>query len=173
MDFIPEQGSARFSPTLRGCVTPNSQMARALGEVAGEALGAVVANIDRSLIFEAVDCACVEHFDRLATEWLCHFRLIGRLRMALCDTTTRRNGLHVNGSRQNRRQDSDALGLKRTELSEASRELRLWGRHLQALTGKTDDRVVCAVLEALAEEANCLAAETEDLLSSSKIEKDL
>ena len=163
MDSMPGKRCMGFSPTLRGCVAPNAQMARAMGEVARLALSGVIANTYRSLIFEE-EKALSEHFDALAIEWLSYFRLVGRLMIALGGDPVRCGVLRANGRRGVRERERNALELRCGEVAEAVRELHLWRDRLQALIARNGDRVVCAVLETLADDAERLATETERLL---------
>ena len=108
MDSMPDKRCMGFSPTLRGCVAPNAQMARAMGEVARLALSGVIANTYRSLIFEE-EKALSEHFDALAIEWLSYFRLVGRLMIALGGDPVRCGVLRANG-RHGVRERTERLG---------------------------------------------------------------
>lgn len=163
MDLMPEKKDACFSPTLRGCVTPNARTARACDEIARLALLGVIANTYRSLIFEE-EKALSAHFDALAIERLSHFRLIGRLTIAMGGEPVRCGALRMRGRCGAYGNGQDTPRLAREEIGETVVELRLWQDRLRALTAQSEDRVVCAVLEALSDDAERLAIETERFL---------
>lgn len=161
MDLIPENRRTCFSPTLRGCVTPSPKTARAIGEIARLALSGVIANIYRSLIFEE-ECALSAHFDSLAGEYLSYYRLLGRLTIALGGDPVRGGALRASGRHLTPWADDRAnTEIRCKEVADAARELCLWSDRLYALAARIEDRVVCAVIETLADDAQKLAAETE------------
>ena len=135
-----------FRPTVRGCVGQDLSLARVAEEFYPELLASSVAYTYRSLLAEEEDPLLADRLDRFSAEDAEHFRMLGRLILALGGDPAHRTHLTLGGERASGPAPTSAL-LK----SALAEEKHLIDR-LETLMGKSRDRVVRSLLSYVLED---------------------
>ena len=135
-----------FRPTVRGCVGQDPPLARVAEEFYHELLTSSVAYTYRSLLAEEEDPLLADRLDGFSVEDAEHFRMLGRLILALGGDPTHRTRITVGGGHASLPSALPAL-LQETLVGEK----RLIDR-LETLMGKSRDRVVRSLLSYILED---------------------
>ena len=139
---LEEKETYPFRPTVEGCVARDPRLAAAFAESYSEELRGVVAYSYLSILFAQQDARASALFGRLAKEEMQHFRMLGELILALGG----------NPSVQARIGTPAVHPCKRGRagiITDAIRDERCGIDRYQTLMGRTQDRVVRALLSHL------------------------
>lgn len=135
----PSRPAAPFRPNLNGCVSKDLRLARATEDCYQEELVSSAAYAYRSLLLENQDPILADRMDDLAVEDAEHFRMLGKLILALGSDPSVRTRICVGGE----------IGRFSSPLAipaEALRREQAQIDRLQTLLGKSADRVVRSLL---------------------------
>lgn len=132
--------SSPFRPTVSGCVGRDPALARAAEECYPLLLSSSVAYTYRSLLAEREDPLLADRLDDFAAEDAEHFRMLGRLILALGGDPSLRTRITLGGTFARKQLPLSSL------LGDALREEKATVDRLETLLGKCRDRVARSLL---------------------------
>lgn len=131
-----------FRPTLKGCVSQDARMARAVNDCYCAKLISLAAYTYAALMTSQGDRALSDMLDAFAVEEAEHFRLLGELILALGGNPAVRTQVRVS---QMERKNDLCMPCERSirqMIEESVQAEKAMSERLQTLMGKTEDRVV-------------------------------
>lgn len=159
----PSRPVASFRPNLNGCVAKDPRLARATEECYREELASSAAYTYRSLLTESENPILADRMDDFAVEDAEHFRMLGKLILALgCDPSVRAR-IFVGGDP---RRPCSPLSIATDALRQEQEQID----RLQTLLGKSVDRVVRSLLSYILADHSRRISFLEEMARSQKTE---